>query len=109
MLTAGTGGGCGLDTLEVGREYVFFVEGSHRGRISASLCGGTTEATAPLLRRVESVTGPPYAPVHVDASLITEPTHRAWRWVGYTALVALLAGGSAWLVDRRRHPSGRST
>jgi hypothetical protein len=101
VLTPAGGGSCGLDFLESGTSCAFFVDGLHRGRITASLCGGTTASSVQLEERLERITGPPHEPVRVDASLLDEPGrgHWWWIWIGGGALV--LAGGAAWWSTRR--------
>lgn len=103
--TAGSGGGCGLDVVESGRRYVFFVDGTHRGVIRASLCGGTTEASTPLEEELGSITGPPYDPVPVDTSLGDEPGGTPWwPWLGGVAL--LVVGAATWWRLRRSPGEG---
>jgi hypothetical protein len=101
VLTPASGAACGLDLLQTGHNYAFFVEGMHRGRITASLCGGTTASTAQLDDRLERITGPPRDPVPVDESLLDEPGrgHWWWVWIGGGALV--LTAGAAWWSSRR--------
>ncbi len=55
--TASLGASCGLESLQVGRSYMVFMD-SGGDAFTANLCGGTRQATPAFVQQVEAVTGP---------------------------------------------------
>ncbi|GAA4374669.1 hypothetical protein [Nocardioides caricicola] len=54
--SAMSGASCGLEGMQVGREYVVFAT-YHRGGLVSGLCSGTQEAAPALVERVAGITG----------------------------------------------------
>jgi MYXO-CTERM domain-containing protein len=93
---------CGLGDLATDKQYVFFLEGTHPGRLTANLCGGTAPYSADVVNEVQKRTGGPFEPMPTYVT-DTEPSSGPdpIRIVGIGAFVlAALAG--AVLVLRRR-------
>jgi MYXO-CTERM domain-containing protein len=88
---------CGLEGVEVGRRYVFFLQQA-RGELRGSLCGGTGNVSERQVERVlEPVAGQPTRGGPTEAS---SPGTTLEYAVG-GGLVLLLAGGVWWLRRRR--------
>ena len=126
--SAVSGGSCGLEGIEVGREYVVFaayqdIEGKQTEELWASLCGGTTGASDSKVAEVEAVTGPGHPPAQPQSDPSTETEAEAetdagtsdnekaaatssgipvWAWVGSAAAVLGVGG----LLVARRRQSG---
>jgi hypothetical protein len=104
-----SGAACGLEGVEQGRSYVFFLVESARG-FEANLCGGTDRATPRYVDEVVRFTGPGeiVAPTTRAASSEVAPDDPPARegtalltWLGGVALAALLGCAVAWWVRRR--------
>lgn len=123
VLSAVSGASCGLEGMQEGTAYVVFagyrdIMGESTDVLWASLCGGTSPASASLVDRVERVTGPGHSPTSEPGSTAPVPQAEGnlagdqppgtrsgppgWLlWSGGSA-AALLAAG-ALVVLRRRH------
>lgn len=110
--SASHGASCGLEGMQVGQDYVFFVRDGE-----STLCDGTARATEQLIAEVEAVTGPgqPVAAPTSDPDTVTvseaSPTtdhdsgsgHLVWVSTGVAALILVVLGGLIW---RRRSTPG---
>lgn len=54
---------CGLGDLATDKEYVFFLRGTHPGRMTASLCDGTTPYGEKVVNEVQRITHGPFEPL----------------------------------------------
>jgi hypothetical protein len=54
--SAMSGSSCGLERMQVGRDYVVFA-GHHQAALVSGLCSGTRPASTAYVERVEQVTG----------------------------------------------------
>ena len=102
IVTASDEASCGLADLAVDKEYIFFLQGKHPGRMRADLCGGTTAYDVVTLDAVESVAGGPKEPFpSFGSGPEAEDGPDPVRVIGIGAIV--LAGiGVIVLVLRRR-------
>ncbi|MCK0112535.1 hypothetical protein MWU75_10330 [Ornithinimicrobium sp. F0845] len=62
------GASCGLEDMQVGHDYVFFVRDGESG-----LCDGTSRATPGLIAEVEAVTGPGQPVAAPDPATASDP------------------------------------
>ncbi|MFL6160024.1 MAG: hypothetical protein ACJ72D_28380 [Marmoricola sp.] len=103
LITNANEGSCGLGELATGKRYLFFVSGEHPGRMTVSLCGGTTAYDAALVAKVQAATGPPHGPVATPASRSTKVDDSRTRGTSVGTVVAtavvlgLVLGGLLWL------------
>jgi len=98
---------CGLGSLATDERYLFFVEGRHPGKLTASLCGGTTRYDAALAAQIQRVTGEeptgPFATPGSRPGAVDEDPIAGTAW--YTALgtgAVLAAVLGALVLFRRR-------
>jgi hypothetical protein len=68
--SAMSGASCGLEGMQVGREYVVFATDDN-GVLESGLCGGTRPANPGYVERVEQVTGPAEPSTLDIAALVT--------------------------------------
>ncbi len=59
--SAMSGASCGLEGMQVGDRYAFFLYPENKG-LEANLCGGTAPSTPKLERQIAHWTGPPREP-----------------------------------------------
>jgi hypothetical protein len=118
VLSAVSGASCGLEGIEVGREYVIFaayqdIGGEPTKELWASLCGGTAPASGSFVADVEAVTGsgsPPEpapiaaGPASTDRSSAPSGGVPGWAWAGGGLAVAAVVAGA--LLARRRTSGG---
>jgi hypothetical protein len=106
-----SGASCGLENIDLGREYVVFAyegTGAERGELWANLCGGTAPASPALVREVERSTGAPAPPTAGSTGPEARSTDQAaaaagapvWPWAAGGVFV--LGGATGALVLRRR-------
>lgn len=114
VLSAVSGASCGLEGIEVGRDYVLFasyqdIGGEPTEVLWASLCGGTAPASASFVAEVEAVTGAGSPPDPVPTGSEPEPAAGppapsggvpGWAWGGIVAATVAAMGGV--LAVRRR-------
>ena len=95
---------CGLGSLATRKRYLFFIEGKHPGKMSVSLCGGTTRYDATLAAKIQRVTGrAPTGPSATPGSKVTaddDGGRGPWLVVGAATALAILA--ALVLLARRR-------
>lgn len=94
--TSSSEASCGLGDLATDKQYIFFLRGTHPGRMTATLCGGTTIFDAAVVAEVQRRTKGPFEPMPTYVT-DTEPTTGPdrVRIVGIGVIViALLAGGA---------------
>ncbi len=100
VFSESSGASCGLEGIAEGQDLVVFAQKTDDGW-SATLCGGTTLATEPLVVELLDVVGPGVA---VDADPAGKPG--AWVWPTITAAIAItIVGGVVvywWILPRRR-------
>lgn len=87
--SAMSGASCGLEGMQVHRDYLFFLDDSGAG-LTASLCGGTRPASAALEREVTAATVPLAAPAPR-----TSPPSGGTQ--GSSTTSARQSAGSGWL------------
>jgi len=99
---------CGLGELATDKQYVFFVNGKHPGRLTATLCGGTAPYGEQVVTEVQKETGEEPVeplPTYVTDLAPTEGPDKV-RIVGIAAFViAGVAAGA--VILRRRLGTGR--
>jgi len=110
--SAASGASCGLENVDLGREYVVFTyRDEASGRLWANLCGGTAPATPALVDAVERVTGAPAAPSAEPRGGSSDPGDQdrdataapgsggppTWVWPAGGVLVAAAAAGGTFL------------
>ena len=110
--SAASGASCGLENVDLGRDYVVFTyRDEASGKLWANLCGGTAPATPALVDAVERVTGAPVAPSggpegdqDRDATAAAGPGGPpTWVWpVGGVLVAGAAAGGVLLHVLTRR-------
>lgn len=109
IITAADSAACGVTNLQPDQAYIFFIEGKHPGRLSISLCGGTTGYDVAVLDEVQQVTGDPVPPFPSlgGAEVVDDDGPNVIRWVGIGgfAVAALLI--ALVLARRRFDPSVR--
>lgn len=116
--SAVSGASCGLEGIEVGRDYVLFasyqdIGGEPTEVLWANLCGGTAPASASFVAEVEAVTGAGSPPEPATGGPDPEPADDSstpsggvpgWAWGGVVA--AAVAGTAGVLAVRRRRVGG---
>jgi hypothetical protein len=103
LTTSANEASCGLADLATGKRYLLFIDGVHPGSMRVGLCGGTTAYDEALVRQVESVTGPPGAPLPAPGANHPPPEDHGTRnlVLGVGGVVVLLAAAGAIVVGRR--------
>jgi hypothetical protein len=91
---------CGGKALVVDKEYIFFLEGKHPGRMRPSNCGGPLEYDFATLDAVESVAGGPKEPFPSFASGPESSGTDPVRVIGIGAIVLAAIGAVILLVRR---------
>lgn len=95
------GASCGLEGMHEGREYVVFASAGTDG-LSASLCGGTTELSVPMMGELDNVATahePGPGELHAD---VPSSSPEESVIAGVAGLVAVLVGFVAVRRIRRR-------
>ncbi|WP_183407750.1 hypothetical protein [Nocardioides marmoriginsengisoli] len=98
---------CGLGSLATDERYLFFINGTHPGRMRVSLCGGTVPYDARTAAEIQAVTGVPRGPMAppVVSGPVTKDPDEGTRWlpvVGSSLAVGLVLGGLLLLARRFR-------
>lgn len=107
--TSASEASCGLGELGTQKQYVFFLDGKHPGRLSAGLCGGTAPYGAEIVTEVQQKTGTPVPPlpsISGEAEAADGGPDKI-RIVGIGAFVLAAIAGGVLLFRRRVLGHGR--
>lgn len=100
--TAADEASCGLGDLAGDKEYIFFLRGTHPGRMTVDQCSGTQQYDSTVVGEVQRRTKGPFEPMPTYVTDV-EPSSGPdrIRVVGIGVIVLALAAGGV-LVLRRR-------
>lgn len=99
---------CGLQRMQVGTRYLWFVSEDDEV-LTAELCGGTTKATPPVRSELATLLGDWYAPAALDppeerrrAAAPSAEETPGWVMATVGGLFLLGVGATYWLLKRHR-------